>query len=42
MTKQIEPEREKALTKLTDNRERLIAAGYTMLSEKELTICCPR
>src|SRR5258708_6737755 len=34
MTKQIEPEREKKWTHRADNRERLIAAGYTVLSEK--------
>ena len=34
MTKQIEPEREKTWTHRADNRERLIAAGYTVLSEK--------
>jgi AcrR family transcriptional regulator len=34
MTKQIEPEREKKWTHRADNRERLIAAGYTALSEK--------
>jgi AcrR family transcriptional regulator len=34
MTKQIEPEREKTWTHRADNRERLIAAGYTILSEK--------
>jgi AcrR family transcriptional regulator len=34
MTKQIEPEREKSWTHRADNRERLIAAGYTVLSEK--------
>ncbi|MBA3824093.1 MAG: TetR/AcrR family transcriptional regulator [Ktedonobacterales bacterium] len=34
MTKQIEPERQKPWTHRTDNRERLIAAGYSILSEK--------
>jgi AcrR family transcriptional regulator len=34
MTKQIEPGREKTWTHRADNRERLIAAGYTVLSEK--------
>jgi AcrR family transcriptional regulator len=34
MSKQIEPEREKKWTHRADNRERLIAAGYTVLSEK--------
>ncbi len=34
MTKQIGPEREKTWTHRADNRERLIAAGYTVLSEK--------
>ena len=34
MTKQIEPENEKTWTHRADNRERLIAAGYTVLSEK--------
>src|SRR5215469_16857018 len=34
MTKQIEPVREKRWTHRADNRERLIAAGYTVLSEK--------
>ena len=34
MTKQIEPEHEKTWTHRADNRERLIAAGYTVLSEK--------
>ena len=34
MTKQIEPERTKTWTHRPDNRERLIAAGYTILSEK--------
>jgi AcrR family transcriptional regulator len=33
MTNQIEPERAKAWTHRADNRERLIAAGYTLLSE---------
>jgi len=34
MSKQIEPEAEKTWTHRADNRERLIAAGYTWLSEK--------
>jgi AcrR family transcriptional regulator len=34
MTKQIEPESAKTWTHRADNRERLIAAGYTVLSEK--------
>jgi AcrR family transcriptional regulator len=34
MTKQIAPVREKHWTHRADNRERLIAAGYTVLSEK--------
>ena len=34
MSKQIEPESEKTWTHRADNRERLIAAGYTVLSEK--------
>jgi len=34
MTKQKESEREKTWTHRADNRERLIAAGYTVLSEK--------
>jgi AcrR family transcriptional regulator len=34
MTKQIEPESGRAWTHRADNRERLIAAGYTVLSEK--------
>lgn len=34
MYKQIEPESEKTWTHRADNRERLIAAGYTVLSEK--------
>jgi AcrR family transcriptional regulator len=34
MTKQIEQGREKTWTHRADNRERLIAAGYTVLSEK--------
>jgi AcrR family transcriptional regulator len=34
MTKQIESEHEKTWTHRADNRERLIAAGYTVLSEK--------
>ena len=34
MTKQLEPGREKTWTHRADNRERLIAAGYTVLSEK--------
>jgi AcrR family transcriptional regulator len=34
MTKQIEPERERKWTHRADNRERLITAGYTVLSEK--------
>jgi AcrR family transcriptional regulator len=34
MTKQIEPKQEKTWTHRADNRERLIAAGYTALSEK--------
>src|SRR6478736_1072534 len=34
MTNQIEPGSEKAWTHRADNRERLIAAGYTVLSEK--------
>lgn len=34
MTKQIEPERQKTWTHRADNRERLIAAGYRVLSEK--------
>src|SRR5689334_11700953 len=34
MTKQDMPEREKPWTHRADNRERLIAAGYTVLSEK--------
>lgn len=34
MTKQIGTEKEKSWTHRADNRERLIAAGYTVLSEK--------
>ncbi|HEX9413586.1 MAG TPA: TetR/AcrR family transcriptional regulator [Ktedonobacterales bacterium] len=34
MSKQIEPESAKKWTHRADNRERLIAAGYTVLSEK--------
>jgi len=34
MPKQIEPKREKTWTHRADNRERLIAAGYRVLSEK--------
>lgn len=34
MTKQIEPQHVKTWTHRADNRERLIAAGYTVLSEK--------
>lgn len=34
MTKQIQPVREKHWTHRADNRQRLIAAGYTVLSEK--------
>src|SRR3954471_10435288 len=34
MTKQVTPENEKTWTHRADNRERLIAAGYTVLSEK--------
>src|SRR5215472_2901788 len=34
MTKQIEPTSEKKWTHRADNRERLIAAGYTVLAEK--------
>jgi AcrR family transcriptional regulator len=34
MANQIEPEREKRWTHRADNRERLIAAGYQVLSEK--------
>jgi AcrR family transcriptional regulator len=34
MTKQIQPESRKTWTHRADNRERLIAAGYTILSEK--------
>lgn len=34
MTKQIESERQRTWTHRADNRERLIAAGYTVLSEK--------
>lgn len=34
MTKQIEPQGGKVWTHRADNRERLIAAGYTVLSEK--------
>lgn len=34
MTNQIDPENEKTWTHRADNRERLIAAGYTVLSEK--------
>src|SRR5262250_1603222 len=34
MTKQIEPEHEKTWTHRADNRDRLIAAGYAVLSEK--------
>src|SRR4051812_28098147 len=34
MTKQIERKTDKSWTHRADNRERLIAAGYTVLSEK--------
>lgn len=34
MTNQVEPQNEKAWTHRADNRERLIAAGYKVLSEK--------
>jgi AcrR family transcriptional regulator len=34
MTKQIEPQHAKSWTHRADNRERLVAAGYTVLSEK--------
>src|SRR3978361_2118820 len=34
MTNQIDPENEKTWTHRADNRERLIAAGYKVLSEK--------
>jgi AcrR family transcriptional regulator len=34
MTKQIQPEHQRTWTHRADNRERLIAAGYTVLSEK--------
>src|SRR4051794_23428732 len=34
MTKQVNNENEKGWTHRADNRERLIAAGYTVLSEK--------